>query len=127
VKILRSKWLYIGDIVTLGVVTAYGFASHGTLGSAGMRLLTTFIPLLVAWFLLAPFLGVYQNDYRDDWCALWRPFMAMVLGAPWAAFLRAVLLGTTITPLFVVILGGVSALAIVFWRGLAVIVFRRLN
>ena len=46
--------LIVGDIITLVIVTVIGFASHGTLGSAGARMLTTFFPTAVAWFLVAP-------------------------------------------------------------------------
>jgi hypothetical protein len=42
----------------------------------------------------------------------------MVLAGPMAAWLRGVLLNSPILPLFVIILGGVSALAILTWRGL---------
>lgn len=122
---VKINWLVIGDSVTLAAVTAFGFASHGTLGSAGMRLLTTFIPLLVAWFLVSPHLGVYDPARVIDPRQLWRPFWAMVLAAPFAAWMRAAWLGTVILPIFVVILGGISALAILLWRSLYWIIFLR--
>jgi hypothetical protein len=40
----------------------------------------------------------------------------MVLAAPLAAFLRAALLNGTVIPIFVVALGGVSALSLAAWR-----------
>ena len=41
----------------------------------------------------------------------------MILASPLAAFLRALLLGgSAITPLFIVIMGGFSSLAIAAWR-----------
>ena len=48
--------LIVGDIFTLIIVTVIGFASHGTAGTAGSRMLTTFLPLAAAWFLIAPHL-----------------------------------------------------------------------
>jgi hypothetical protein len=79
-------------------------------------MLTTLIPLLIAWFLFAPFIGVYQLKYATSQSNLWRPFLAMILAAPLAAWIRGVLLGTPVIPIFVVVLGGVSALAILAWR-----------
>ena len=118
--------LVLGDIVTLGVVTLYGFASHGELGTAGWRMLTTFAPLLLAWLLVAPFLGAYDLQRAADWRQLWRPAWAMVLGGPLAAWLRAWMLGNVpILPVFVGVLSGVGALAILFWRALYTFVVAR--
>jgi hypothetical protein len=117
--------LLVGDAVTLALVTAFGFASHNTLGSAGVRLLTTFLPLAAAWLLVAPFLGVFDPKYTLDGRQLWRPFWAMILAAPMAAWLRGVLLDDVIMPLFVIILGGVSALALLAWRSACWLWMRR--
>lgn len=114
----QKYYLIIGDVVTFAVVTVAGFASHGTAGTAGSRMLTTFIPLLAGWFLIAPHLNVYDQDNALNWRQLWRPFWAMVLAGPMVAWLRGILLESPILPLFVIILGGVSALAILAWRGL---------
>ena len=114
----QKYYLIIGDVVTFAVVTVAGFASHGTAGTAGSRMLTTFIPLLGGWFLIAPHLNVYDQEAALNWRQLWRPFWAMVLAGPMVAWLRGTLLESPILPLFVVILGGVSALAILAWRGL---------
>lgn len=112
----QNVWLLIGDLFTLALVTVYGFATHESLGTAGTRLLTTYIPLVVAWFLIAPHLGVYDLNRAGEFRQLWRPFWAMVLAAPFAAWMRAAWLGTAILPVFVVVLGGVSALALLAWR-----------
>ena len=109
-------WLLVGDVIVLGLVTVLGFASHGTVGSAGGRMLTTYIPLVVSWLLIAPFLGVYNPSLVIELRQLWRPFWAMVLAAPFAAWMRGAILGTAILPVFVVVLGGISALAILAWR-----------
>jgi hypothetical protein len=108
--------LILGDIITLAIVTIIGFASHGTAGSAGARMLTTFLPLLASWFLVAPFLGVYDLERVKDIKQIWRPFWAMVLAGPFASWMRGAWLNAPILPLFVVILGGTGALAILAWR-----------
>ena len=118
--------LVFGDLLTLALVTLFGFATHGTMTTAGMRMLTTFIPLLVAWFLVAPHLGVFDRALAGDWRQLWRPLWAMLLAAPFAAFLRGAWLNSAIMPVFVVVLGGVSALGLLAWRGLWVwIIYRK--
>ena len=112
----RRAILLAGDILVLAVVTAVGFASHGTLGSAGARMLTTFLPVLAGWFMTAPFLGVYDPQRAADWRQLWRPFWAMLLAGPMAALLRGFWLNSPILPVFVVVLGGISALSLLGWR-----------
>lgn len=112
--------LLAGDLAVILLVTLFGFASHGTLGTAGARMLSTFFPLLAGWFAVAPFLLAYDPKMAATPVQLWRPFWAMVIAAPLAAFLRGVWLNTAILPLFVFILGGISSLAILIWRGIYV-------
>lgn len=117
--------LIAGDILTLGLVTIFGFASHGTAGTAGARMLTTFLPLLFSWFMVAPFLKVYDPESAANWSQIWRPFWSMVISGPLAAWLRGVILGTPILPLFILILGGVSAIGLLLWRSLYIVIFAR--
>jgi hypothetical protein len=119
--------LIAGDIITLAIVTIVGFASHGTADTAGSRMLTTFIPLVAAWLLIAPYLKVYDRNIVLEGSQLWRPLWAMVLATPMAAWLRGLMLSSPILPVFVVILGGVSAVAILIWRGLYWLVATRLK
>jgi hypothetical protein len=110
-------WILIaGDVLVLLLVTVFGFATHGELGSAGLRILTTFVPLVVAWALVAPHLRAFDLERISQPIQLWRPFWAMVLAAPWAAWMRGVLLNAPIIPVFVVVLGGICALALLVWR-----------
>jgi hypothetical protein len=118
-KITRQQTvLIIGDLLTLLLVTVAGFARHAELMTSGLRLLSTFIPLATAWFLVSPHLGVFDVDRVYDPKQLWRPFWAMVLAAPLAGWLRGVWLDAQILPVFVVVLGGISALSILIWRGI---------
>lgn len=115
-----------GDTITLLLVTLAGFARHNELGTAGSRMLTTFVPLMVAWLLLAPHLQAFDLERASELKQLWRPFWAMVLAAPLAGLLRGVWLNAAIIPTFVVVLGGVSALALLAWRFLFwVVIVRR--
>jgi hypothetical protein len=123
---LSLLWvLVVGDIVVLAAVTLFGFASHGSLDSAGVRMLTTFLPLLAGWFAAAPFLGVYHPETAAHLVDLWRPAWAMLLAAPLATWLRALWLGTPVVPVFVAVLGGIALLALVAWRLVFVLVWSR--
>lgn len=117
--------LIVGDIVTLTLVTAIGFATHGTLGTAGMRMLTTFLPLLIAWAAVAPFLGAYDLFQARDPRQLWRVLWAAALAAPLAAWLRGVWLNAPILPVFVLVLASVGAAGLLIWRLIYVFLARR--
>lgn len=120
-------FLIAGDVLVLGLVTMYGFASHDSLGTAGWRLLSTFAPLLISWFLISPHLLVFDLDRAAQLSQLWRPFWAMVLAGPLAAFLRGMMLSAPIIPLFVIVLGGTAAIALLIWRALFLMFLRRKN
>jgi len=123
----KSNWTLIaGDILALAIITVIGFASHGeTEVSFVPRMFTTFIPLLVSWFLIAPWLGLFDIQITSNPKHLWRSPLAMLLGAPMASFLRAVLLNGTALPLFTLILGGSAALGMLIWRGVYTWINRR--
>jgi len=111
--------LLLGDIFTLAVITLIGFATHGETGLSFLpRMGTTFFPLVVSWFLIAPWLGLFEEQIVLDRHQIWRPALAMVLAAPMASILRAAVLNTAALPLFALILGSTSALGIFIWRGL---------
>ncbi|MFL7893017.1 MAG: DUF3054 domain-containing protein [Anaerolineales bacterium] len=124
---LERNILIIGDTVTFSLITLIGFASHGTAGTAGTRMFTTWLPLVAAWLLIAPYLGVYIYQNTVEWKQLWRPFWSMILAAPMAAWMRGMALNSPILPLFVIILGGVSAVGILVWRALFWLILRRLH
>lgn len=107
--------MILGDAITLGLVTLFGFGFHREADAWG-RMLSTWIPLLAAWLLVAPHLDAFAPERVRLARQLWRPFWAMVLAAPLAALIRGFWLGAPIQPIFVVVLGGFSALALLGWR-----------
>jgi len=123
----KPKWLLIaGDILALAVITIIGFASHGETDISFVpRMFTTFIPLVVSWFLIAPWLGLFDTQIISNPKQLWRPPLAMLLAAPTAAILRATMLGGVALPLFALILGGSAALGMLVWRGLYLLLNRK--
>jgi ABC-type xylose transport system permease subunit len=116
--------LYSGDALVLVIVTVIGFATHGELATAGLRMLTTYVPLALAWALIAPWLGLYNQTMIHDPRQLWRPVWAWILAAPLAGWLRGFWLDVPIIPIFVLALGGFTALAMLVWRGVYLLLRR---
>jgi hypothetical protein len=115
-KFSAVPWvLPVGDGLVLLGVTLAGFANHNS-SLADARWLATFLPLCLGWALVAPWLGNYEPGVTIEPRQAWRALLAMVLASPFAAFVRAALLNGTVIPIFVVALGGVSALALAAWR-----------
>jgi hypothetical protein len=111
--------LVAGDLLAIAVVTVIGFATHGEADAARLpRMLTTFVPLTIGWFLLAPFLELFNPEIVSNPRQLWRPFLAMVFAGPLAALLRALLLNTVVIPIFGVVLSGSAGLGMLVWRAL---------
>ena len=115
----KSTWTLIaGDILALGIITFIGFASHGETGLSFLpRMLTTFIPLVISWFLIAPWLRLFDRQVTSNVKQLWRPPLAMLLATPMTSILRATFLNSIALPLFTLILGGSAAIGMLVWRG----------
>ncbi len=122
---LFDPLLALGDALALAVVTLIGFATHGELSSAGLRLLSTFVPLCIGWALISPWLGLYHTRYTHSVRDLWRPLLAMFLAAPLAAWLRGFWLNEAIPPVFVLVIAATSALAILLWRSAWLLIGRK--
>ena len=109
--------LILGDIFALGLVTIIGFAMHGETDLSFLpRVAATFFPLLIGWFLLAPRLGLFQDEVIHHARQLWRPALTALFAAPLAAVLRGLMLNAPIIPIFAVVLGVTSALGMFVWR-----------
>ena len=100
-------------------MTIIGFATHGEADvSFAPRMAALYFPLSVAWFLLAPALGLFQGEITSNPKQLWRPALAMIFAAPLAAVLRGFILNAPVIPIFAAVLAFVSAFGMVLWRGL---------
>jgi hypothetical protein len=119
-RLLRTRGgLLGGDFLTIALVTLAGFESHGTLATAGGRIWATFVPLLAAWVLVGAHVGVFDPENLRTPRQLWRPAWTMVLAAPLFGLVRAWSLGQPmISVIFVMVMGGVGALAMLIWRGI---------
>ncbi len=119
-------WLILGDVLTIAILTLIGFATHGELQTSFLvRMFTTFLPLLAGWFLIAPWLGLFRPEIVEKPPHLWRPVLAMLLAAPIAGTLRAVMLNTVVLPLFVGILGASCVFSMFLWRAIWVLLHRK--
>ena len=123
---MKYTGLVLGDLITLAVITLLGFASHGELGpSFTPRILASFIPLCVGWYLLAPTIGLYDEARVSEASALWRPAFAMLFAGPLAALLRGIILNVLILPSFAVILTVTAAIGLTLWRSIWLMIRRR--
>lgn len=118
--ILQSnRGLILGDTIALAIITVLGFASHGEAETAYIpRMFTTLIPLVISWFLIAPWMGLFNPQLIDNGKQLWRPPLATLLASPMTAILRASMLKTVALPLFTLVLGVSAAVGMFVWRWL---------
>jgi ABC-type xylose transport system permease subunit len=125
-----NNWniLTLGDIFSILAVTIIGFATHGELDTSFItRMSALFFPLLIAWFLLSPWLGLFQAEITSNPKQLWRPALAMLFAAPLAAVLRGFILNTPIIPIFVIVLAATSTFGMLLWRGIYFLLNRKVR
>ena len=113
-----SKYLLvIGDLVAIAIVTLIGFAAHGETGVSFLpRLAAIYFPLSISWFLLAPWMGLFQAEITSSPRQLWRPALVAFFAAPFAAVLRGFILNAPALPIFAAVLATVLAVGMVAWR-----------
>ena len=122
----KKQLLIAGDILAVAIVTVIGFATHGETSLSFLpRMLAAFIPLTIAWFLLAPWFGLFQQETTSNPKQLWRPVFVMLLAVPFAAVLRGLILNAPIIPVFAVVLSATSAFGMLVWRGLYLFLSQR--
>ena len=123
---MKKYFLILGDTLAILIVTFIGFATHGEADISFLpRMAAMFFPLLIAWFLLSPFLGLFQPDVTSDTRQLWRPVLAMIFAGPVASVLRGLLLNAPIIPIFAIVLSTTSAFGMLVWRGIYLLLQRK--
>ena len=124
----NRNFLILGDILAIGLVTLIGFGTHGETGLFFLpRMAATFFPLVIGWFLLAPRLGLFQDEVIYHARQLWRAALTALFAAPLAAVLRGFMLNTPVIPIFAVVLSAASALGMVVWRALYFLLNRKVH
>ena len=108
--------LAVGDVAALLVAVAAGFVTHESTSSFLARFAYTFVPWTLAWLVVAPRWGLFELP-QPNWKGLaGRILAAMLVASPLAAVLRAAWLGGTAIPIFALIMGASTALALYLWR-----------
>ena len=121
---MSRNLLILGDLLALAIVTLIGFATHGEIGLSFLpRMAAAFFSLCIAWFLLAPWFGLFQDEVTRNARQLWRPALAMLFAGPLAVVLRGLILNAAVLPIFALVLSATSALGMLLWR----ILWRWLN
>ena len=124
-RIILSTVLWVGDVLILAGITITGFASHNELKQAGFRLLTTFIPLVIAWIVIGWPSQVFDPEYCLKIRNLWKTAWAVILAMPLAAFLRSLMLNNQpIQPVFVLVLMAIGTAVMLVWRIVFAVVFK---
>ena len=122
----KKNILIIGDILEIAILTFIGFATHGEADVSFIpRMAASFFPLLIGWFFIAPWLGLFDEEVTSKFKLLWLVLLAMLFVAPFAAVLRSALLYGAVQPLFVLVLGSTNALGMLIWRGIYIFLARR--
>ena len=115
----NTRVAFIGDVGVYLLATILGFLSHAGESDPSLnRIAATFLPFLVSWVLIAPWLGAYDPNTINEPKSLWRPVLASLYAAPLGGFGRSLWLGSPTFALFVIVMAGVTAGLIFIWRGL---------
>jgi hypothetical protein len=122
---MRKPFLILGDLFAILVITVIGFATHNEAELSFLpRMAAVFFPLVVAWFCLAPWFGLFQDEIIHNGRQLWRPALSAMIAAPLAAILRGLILNTPIIPIFAVVLSASLAVGMILWRGIYLLLNR---
>ena len=122
---MKQNFLVLGDILTILIITLIGFVSHGEAGLSFLpRMSAIFFPLVITWFILAPLLGLFQEEMTASPKQLWHSVLAMIFAPPLATVLRGLILNAPIIPIFVVVLSATSAFGMLVWRGIYLFIIR---
>lgn len=115
---MKRPLLIFGDALAIALIALIGFATHGETGlSFAPRFAAVFFPLSIFWILFAYLLRLYQPEITSNLKQLWRVPLTMLFAAPFAVLARSFILQTEIVPIFILALGGTSALGMILWRG----------
>jgi hypothetical protein len=122
----NKNTLILGDTIAIAILTFIGFATHGEADISFLpRMAAAFFPVLVSWFLFAPWFGLFDEHVITDPKSLWRLLPAMFAVAPLAVILRAAILNSAGLPIFTLVLGGTNALGMLAWRALYLFAIKR--
>lgn len=108
--------LLLGDLLTLTLVTMLGFLTHDRADAGLMRFLASLLPFALGWLLAASPLNLLNSQQIQQRPCPHHILWATLLAAPFAGWLRAFWLQTTVIPIFVLVLFATNALGLILWR-----------
>ena len=125
---MKKYLLFVGDILALAIVTIIGFTSHGEVNTSFLpRMAAALIPLIISWFAVAPWLGLFDSEITSNPRLLWRPALTMVFAGPLAVLIRGLILNAPVIPIFGVVLSMTSALGMTIWRWVYILISKRIK
>ncbi|PKO14066.1 MAG: hypothetical protein CVU39_15910 [Chloroflexi bacterium HGW-Chloroflexi-10] len=107
--------LLIGDAITLLLVTLVGFLSHNSQVDL-VRFLATALPLILAWGLTSPWLGLLESGKQPIRQIWWKVLWAVTLSTPFALLLRGWILNSAVQVPFALVMVATSAAGMLIWR-----------
>lgn len=113
--------LLIDDAVTIFIVTFLGLQFHQMDALAMERIPFTFLPFYLAWVAFAAALQLYSPARAQRWTELWRVPLAAALVALPGAFVRSLWLGTSLVPVFVIVMGLAITLGLLASRSIFIL------
>lgn len=124
----KKNLLILGDVLAIALLTVIGFATHGETDASYLpRMAAAFFPVVFAWFVLAPWFGLFDEQVVSTPKNLLRILLVMLFAAPTAVILRAAWLNSAGLPLFTLILGGTNALGMIVWRWIYILIAKRIK
>jgi len=113
----KKSILIPGDMLALALLTVIGFATHGETGVAFLpRMAAAFFPVMVGWFILSPWFGLFDEQVIASPKNLLRIPLVFLFAAPLAVMLRAAWLNSAGIPIFTLVLGGTNTAGMMVWR-----------
>lgn len=113
----KKNILILGDVLVIAILTVIGFATHGETDISFLpRMAAVFFPSLIAWFLLASQLGLFDAQIFVGWNIVWRVLLAALFASPLALVLRSLILNAPLLPIFAVVFTSSTALGLLVWR-----------
>lgn len=114
--------LATGDLLALLLFVWIGRRSHALSITDMTAVLSTALPFIMGWFLVAPWFGLFRADVSQSWRKLIARLLIawVVLGGPLSLILRTIFLGrplfTGLIPTFALITMIVTTLFLMIWR-----------
>lgn len=124
----KKSILILGDVIAIALLTVIGFATHGESDTSFLpRMAAAFFPIIFAWFVLAPWFGLFDETVITNPKNLLRILLVLLFAAPLAVILRAALLHSAGIPIFALVFGATNALGLVIWRWIYIFIAKKIT